>query len=191
MRSTRLPFVFAVWIGLLSGRSDALTGRENLEQLNAKLDRYGALAQSRGPKELKEAQSILDSFKKLIRMPAYMGGVRWSHDPAMGDVAELKDQIQFIKTLLGGMVSNLQGAAFNSPYSAAQKEAIKETYMGERTTVTKLLNSMQQSLSALVKSAGKQPAPAPAPQAIPAKAEPKPESPRETEATGSTPRLLR
>ena len=204
MRSTILVSVALL---TLAAPASALTGRENVDALNAKLDGYQALAQSREPKERKEAQDILDYFKKLVRMPTYMGGVHYNHDPKMGDEIRLATQVSYLKTLLGSMVkTQLSALGFDSPYSDIQREDIKKIYMGDRATVMKLLDSMQRSLSASAaqKPAAPQAKPevAPAPQAEP-KARPRPQAdtkvaPVEQPATlpgtdlgGETPQMLR
>jgi hypothetical protein len=205
MRSTLLVSVALL---TLAAPASALTGHENVDALKAKLDRYQTLAQSSEPKERKEAQDILDYFKKLVRMPVYMGGARYNHDPKMGDETLLTNQVNYIKLLLGSMVNaQLTALGFGSPYSDLQRADIKQIYMGDRATVMKLLDSMQRSLAAPVPqkpaAAQAKPAAAPTPKAEPPQFRPRPQAdtkvaPVEQPATkpgtdlgGETPQMLR
>lgn len=145
--------IAAGWLVVFcSTLAGAMTGRENVQAVEAKMDRYLALAgdASGGPlpaQNVKEALAILDLYEKMMRMPSYMMAPRFNHDPANADQTVLLDQVNFVKLLVKTMIETQRDSlSFKSPFSAVQKENIKAIYMGDRTTALKLLGAMRRAL---------------------------------------------
>ncbi len=122
--------IAAGWLALFcSTFTGALTGRENVQALKTKMDRYLSLVgdESGGPlspQNMKEALAILDSYEKLMRMPSYMMAPRFNHDPANGDQTRLLDQVNFVKLLTEGMIATQRSAlSFQIGIAARARQA--------------------------------------------------------------------
>lgn len=132
--------------------ADALTGRENVEAVQAKMDRYLSLVGNESgaalsPQNMKEAGAILDGYEQLMRMPSYMMEPHFNHNPASADQTRLLDQVNFVKLLAKNMIETQRDAlSFKSPYSAVQKEGIKAGYAGDQKSLLKLIGSMRRAL---------------------------------------------
>ena len=175
----------------------ALTGRENVQAVQAKMDRYLSLAgdESKGPlspRNMKEALSILDGYERLMRIPSYMVEPHFNHDPANGDQTVLRDQVNFVKILAKDMIETQREAlSFHSPYSAVQKEGIKAGYVGDRTTMLKLLVSMRRALKLRGEASAAQAGPAKGEAAPSMPAAPASAAKDDGENKGQVPHMLR